>query len=69
MNVTILGAGHMGSATALRLLDTGHRVTVWNREQDRLNPLVHTGSEQAQADRERLDDCGDRRDVRRAQGE
>jgi 3-hydroxyisobutyrate dehydrogenase len=43
MNVTILGAGHMGSAMALRLLDTGHRVTVWNREQDRLTPLVHAG--------------------------
>jgi 3-hydroxyisobutyrate dehydrogenase len=44
MNVTILGAGHMGSAMALRLLDTGHRVTVWNREQDSLNPLVDAGA-------------------------
>lgn len=44
MNVTILGAGHMGSAMALRLLDTGHSVTVWNREHDRLTPLVHAGA-------------------------
>ncbi|MCW2674109.1 MAG: NAD(P)-dependent oxidoreductase [Frankiales bacterium] len=32
MKVTILGAGRMGSAMAARLADTGHLVTVWNRE-------------------------------------
>jgi len=32
MNVTILGAGHMGSAMAARLADTGHQVTVWDRD-------------------------------------
>lgn len=31
MNVTILGAGQMGSAMAQRLHDTGHAVTVWDR--------------------------------------
>ena len=31
MNVTILGAGHMGSAMARRLSDTGATVTVWDR--------------------------------------
>jgi 3-hydroxyisobutyrate dehydrogenase len=44
MKVTILGAGHMGSAMALRLIDTGHDVTVWNRELDRLAPLAHAGA-------------------------
>jgi 3-hydroxyisobutyrate dehydrogenase len=44
MNVTILGAGRMGSAMALRLLDTGHRVTVWNRRPDRLGPLGQAGA-------------------------
>ena len=36
MNVTILGAGAMGSAMAYRLSETGHRVTIWNRNPDRL---------------------------------
>jgi 3-hydroxyisobutyrate dehydrogenase len=44
MKVTILGAGHMGSAMPLRLIDTGHDVTVWNRELDRLTPLAHAGA-------------------------
>ncbi|HLY33305.1 MAG TPA: NAD(P)-dependent oxidoreductase, partial [Jatrophihabitantaceae bacterium] len=44
MKVTILGAGHMGSAMALRLLDTGHDVTVWNREPTVLGPLDDAGA-------------------------
>ena len=31
MNVTILGTGRMGSAMAMRLAETGHHVTAWNR--------------------------------------
>jgi 3-hydroxyisobutyrate dehydrogenase len=34
MNVTILGAGGMGSAMAQRLSETGHRVTIWDRDPD-----------------------------------
>jgi 3-hydroxyisobutyrate dehydrogenase len=34
MNVTILGAGGMGSAMAERLSGTGHRVTLWDRNPD-----------------------------------
>lgn len=44
MKVTILGAGAMGSAMALRLIDTGHQVTVWNRNRDRLAPLADAGA-------------------------
>jgi len=44
MDVTILGAGRMGSAMALRLLDTAHQVTVWNRDHDRLTPLAAAGA-------------------------
>jgi 3-hydroxyisobutyrate dehydrogenase len=36
MNVTILGAGAMGSAMAYRLSETAHQVTIWNRNPDRL---------------------------------
>jgi 3-hydroxyisobutyrate dehydrogenase len=44
MKVTILGAGAMGSAMALRLIDTGHQVTVWNRSRERLTPLADAGA-------------------------
>ena len=44
MKVTILGAGRMGSAMALRLIDTGQEVTVWNRERERLVPLADAGA-------------------------
>jgi 3-hydroxyisobutyrate dehydrogenase len=44
MKVTILGAGRMGSAMALRLIDTGYQVRVWNRNSDRLAPLAHAGA-------------------------
>ena len=45
MFVTILGAGAMGSAMALRLLDAGHDVTVWNRGPRALVPLAAAGAQ------------------------
>jgi 3-hydroxyisobutyrate dehydrogenase len=44
MKVTILGAGRMGSAMALRLIDSGQEVTVWNRERARVAPLADAGA-------------------------
>jgi 3-hydroxyisobutyrate dehydrogenase len=44
MRVAILGTGHMGTAMALRLIETGHQVTVWNRRRDRLAPLGQAGA-------------------------
>lgn len=44
MKVTILGTGRMGSAMALRLIDTGQEVTVWNRERQRVVPLADAGA-------------------------
>ena len=43
MNVTMLGAGAMGSAMAYRLSETGHQVTIWNRNPDRLESFDATG--------------------------
>jgi 3-hydroxyisobutyrate dehydrogenase len=40
MNVTILGSGNMGSAMAARLLDTGHQVTIWDRNPERAQRLA-----------------------------
>jgi 3-hydroxyisobutyrate dehydrogenase len=35
MNVTILGAGGMGTAMAERLAETSHRLIIWDRDPDR----------------------------------
>ncbi len=43
-NVTVLGLGAMGSRMAIRLLNAGHRVTVWNRSPERAEPLVVRGA-------------------------
>jgi 3-hydroxyisobutyrate dehydrogenase len=39
MKVTILGAGHMGAAMTARLADTGHQVTVWDRDSNHADRL------------------------------
>lgn len=44
MNVTILGAGRMGSAMALRLIESGHDVTAWNRDRERLVQIGDAGA-------------------------
>jgi 3-hydroxyisobutyrate dehydrogenase-like beta-hydroxyacid dehydrogenase len=36
MKIGIAGTGRMGTAIALRLLDKGHEVTVWNRTRDKV---------------------------------
>lgn len=44
MKIGIAGLGRMGSAMALRLLEKGHAVTVWNRTPDKTTPLVAAGA-------------------------
>jgi 3-hydroxyisobutyrate dehydrogenase len=43
MKVTILGAGGMGSAMAERLSETGHRVTIWDRDPDHASHAITSG--------------------------
>ena len=43
MKVSIIGAGHMGSAMAARLSDTGHDVTIWDRNRDHSSHLTIAG--------------------------
>lgn len=43
MKIAILGAGHMGSAMAARLMETGHHVAVWDRSRAASNGLVREG--------------------------
>jgi 3-hydroxyisobutyrate dehydrogenase-like beta-hydroxyacid dehydrogenase len=47
--VAVVGLGEMGRRFAARLLDTGHRVVVWNRTPERAAELVELGAEQAES--------------------
>jgi 3-hydroxyisobutyrate dehydrogenase len=44
MKIGFAGMGRMGAAMALRLLELGHEVTVWNRSPDKLPPLEAAGA-------------------------
>ncbi|MEZ5818834.1 MAG: NAD(P)-dependent oxidoreductase [Hyphomicrobiaceae bacterium] len=44
MHIGIAGVGKMGAAIALRLMEVGHRVTVWNRTEKRTAPLADAGA-------------------------
>lgn len=49
MGVAVLGMGRMGRALALRLLDGGHGVTVWNRSKGKAGQVVSAGGQEAQS--------------------
>ena len=44
MDVGVAGLGKMGAAIARRLIDVGHRVTVWNRSTEKCKPLAAAGA-------------------------
>src|SRR4051794_16444851 len=47
MNVAVLGMGRMGRALTARLLEGGHRVTVWNRSKGKAGEVVSAGAREA----------------------
>ncbi|MDB5546099.1 MAG: NAD(P)-dependent oxidoreductase [Hyphomicrobiales bacterium] len=47
MKIGLCGTGRMGGAIVLRLLETGHDVTVWNRDMAKTAPLVEAGAKAA----------------------
>jgi 3-hydroxyisobutyrate dehydrogenase-like beta-hydroxyacid dehydrogenase len=49
MDIAVLGMGRMGSALATRLLNGGHRVTVWNRTKGKAGEVVSAGAREAQS--------------------
>jgi 3-hydroxyisobutyrate dehydrogenase len=49
MDIAVLGIGRMGSALAIRLLQGGHRVTVWNRSKGKAGEVISAGALQAQS--------------------
>lgn len=44
MSIALLGTGLLGSAIGLRLLERGHRLTVWNRSVQRSEALAAAGA-------------------------
>lgn len=46
-NVAVIGLGAMGKGLASRLLDTGHKITVWNRTASAADELAQRGAERA----------------------
>ncbi len=46
-DISVLGLGLMGAALAQALIKAGHSVTVWNRTQSRMTPLVEAGARPA----------------------
>src|SRR5579871_2564570 len=52
MKIGIAGVGRMGAAIALRLMEVGHELTVWNRSAAKLKPLVEAGAKVAATPKE-----------------
>jgi 3-hydroxyisobutyrate dehydrogenase len=44
MQVGVAGIGKMGAAIAQRLIEVGHRLTVWNRSPEKTRPLAKLGA-------------------------
>ena len=44
MHIGIAGIGNMGSNIGARLMEVGHKLTVWNRTAEKTKPLVDAGA-------------------------
>jgi 3-hydroxyisobutyrate dehydrogenase len=44
MHIGIPGTGRMGTAIGQRLIEAGHRLTIWNRSPDKTKPLADAGA-------------------------
>jgi len=44
MRIGIAGIGKMGAAIALRLIEVGHTLTVWNRSPEKVKPIAAAGA-------------------------
>ncbi len=51
MNVGIIGTGLLGKSVATRLLNTGHKVTVYNRTKEKTDPLRKLGADVVESPR------------------
>ena len=57
-NIACLGLGAMGGGMATRLLETGSRLTVWNRTRTRIGPLEQGGATAAASPAAAVADAG-----------
>jgi 3-hydroxyisobutyrate dehydrogenase len=55
MDVSVIGSGLMGGQMARLLLDTGHRVVVYNRTREKAEPLAAAGARVAVSPREAVE--------------
>jgi 3-hydroxyisobutyrate dehydrogenase-like beta-hydroxyacid dehydrogenase len=55
MDIAVLGMGRMGQGLASRLLDTGHRVRIWNRTPGKAPDVVGAGATEAATIAEAVD--------------
>lgn len=44
MQIGVAGLGAMGGNVALRMMEVGHQVTVWNRSADKTKPIAQAGA-------------------------
>jgi 3-hydroxyisobutyrate dehydrogenase len=44
MHIGIAGIGNMGSSIGARLMEAGHKLTVWNRTAEKTRPLAEAGA-------------------------
>lgn len=57
MKIGIIGTGFLGKAVAKRLLDTGHKVIVYNRTKDKTESLKNLGAIVANTPKDLAQDC------------
>ena len=44
MRIGIAGIGNMGSSIGARLMEVGHKLTVWNCSAEKTKPLAEAGA-------------------------
>ena len=57
MKIGIIGVGFLGNAVAKRLLDTGHKVIVYNRTRNKTESLKNLGAIVADTPKDLAHDC------------
>ncbi len=55
MKIGFLGTGFMGRPMAIRLVEAGHEVTVWNRTAEKAEPVVQRGGSRTESPAEAAD--------------
>ena len=57
LKIGIIGTGFLGNAVAKRLLDTGHKVIVYNRTRDKTESLKNLGAIVADTPKDLAQNC------------